>query len=137
LHSGRHADGPASWAKGGECNAARSGHGCAAGGRPPDHSFDADSGAGRAGIDHFTSSLTAAAPIETTLRGDRKTLHDAITGNTPAVIDQVSANIGVLNGQIMAIQSKADAAFYAILDSTQQTKFSKRGGPRGRGGRAH
>jgi len=39
----------------------------------------------------------------------------------------VAANIGLLTGQIQAIQSKANAAFYAILTADQQTKFDQIG----------
>jgi len=81
----------------------------------------------------FTSALTSASTLQTTLKNDRTTLETAITTNATSIIDQVSQNIGVLDGQITAIQAKADAAFYAILNSDQQTKF-KDAGLGGRGG---
>jgi len=88
----------------------------------------------------FTNALTAARSLQTTLQSDRTTLETAITTNSTGIIDQVSQNIGVLEGQITAIQAKADAAFYAILNSDQQAKFTQaglggRGGPGGFGGR--
>jgi hypothetical protein len=56
--------------------------------------------------------------------------HDAIElhvtansrqSNTTSTIDQLSSAIGSLYGQIVDIQNKADAAFYATLTSAQQT----------------
>jgi len=81
----------------------------------------------------FTNALTAASSLQTTLQSDRTTLKTAITTNSTGIIDQVSQNIGVLEGQLTAIQAKADAAFYAILNSDQQAKF-KEAGLDGRGG---
>jgi hypothetical protein len=58
----------------------------------------------------------------------------AVKNNATSVIDQLSSAIGTLNGQVLAIQSKADAAFYAILTSDQQTKLDQSGGLNGPGG---
>ncbi|HEY2843149.1 MAG TPA: Spy/CpxP family protein refolding chaperone [Bryobacteraceae bacterium] len=82
----------------------------------------------------FTNALTAASSLETTMNSDRQSLEAAITSNATATIDQVSQNIGVLSGQITSIQSKANAAFYAILTAAQQTQFTQLGGLAGRGG---
>jgi len=84
----------------------------------------------------FTTALTATTPLQTTLSTDRQSLLTAVKNNATSVIDQLSSSIGTLNGQILAIQSKADAAFYAILTSDQQTKLDQSGGlsgPRGFG----
>ena len=82
----------------------------------------------------FTNSLTAITPLETTLNTDRDSLHAAVKANATSTIDSLSAAIGTLHGQILAIQSKADAAFYAILTADQQTILNSRGGFGGRPG---
>jgi len=82
----------------------------------------------------FTNSLTATSSVQATLDRDRQTLDTAITTNALSVIDQVAANIGTLQGQITAIQSKASAAFYAILTSAQQAKATQFGGVEAFGG---
>jgi hypothetical protein len=48
----------------------------------------------------------------------------------------LAAASGTLDGQLTAINSKAEAAFYAILTADQQTKFVSipRRGPGGPGG---
>jgi len=81
----------------------------------------------------FTNAATAAAALQTNLGADRTSLQAAIKSNAASTIDQLSTAIGALQGQIMAIQGKADAAFYAILTSDQQTKLDSLGGF-GRGG---
>ena len=69
------------------------------------------------------------------MRTANQSLVDAVKKNDTAAIDQVSANIGTLQGQLTAIQSKADAAFYAILTPDQQSKYhiGPMGGPGGMG----
>jgi hypothetical protein len=85
----------------------------------------------------FTNALTAITPLQTSLHADRTTIQTAVKSDDTATIDSVSASIGTLTGQIMAIQNKADAAFYAILNSTQQTTLSQSGGFGGPGGFGH
>ena len=75
----------------------------------------------------FTNSLTAIAGLQTTLNTDRQSLEAAVKSNATSTIDQVAASIGLLEGQALAIQKKADAAFYAILTSDQQTKLDQLG----------
>jgi hypothetical protein len=82
----------------------------------------------------FTNSITAITPLQTTLSTDRTSLAAAVKTNTTGVIDQLSASIGTLSGQILDIQSKADAAFYALLDATQQTTLNASHGRGGFGG---
>ena len=82
----------------------------------------------------FTNAITSISSLQTTMNTDRQSLQTAITTNSTSVIDQVSANIGSLTGQITSIQSRADAAFYAILTSTQQAKVTQLGGIDGPGG---
>jgi hypothetical protein len=82
----------------------------------------------------FTNALTAVTPLETSLHTDWQSLQTAVKSDDTATIDSTSTNIGSLTGQITAIQNKADAAFYAILTSAQQTTLSQSGGFGGHGG---
>jgi Spy/CpxP family protein refolding chaperone len=81
----------------------------------------------------FTNAATATAALQTSLHTDHTSLQAAIKSNAASTIDQLSTSIGALQGQILSTQSKADAAFYAILTSDQQTKLDSLGGF-GRGG---
>ena len=84
----------------------------------------------------FTNALNLVTPIETSLRTDRQSLQTAVKANDVATIESVSTNIGSLTGQILTIQNKADAAFYAILSTTQQNTLNQsRGFGRGFGRR--
>ena len=82
----------------------------------------------------FTNSLNAITPLQTTLSTDRTSLTAAVKADATSTIDQLSASIGTLSGQILDIQSKADAAFYALLDATQKTTLDASHGGRGGGG---
>jgi Spy/CpxP family protein refolding chaperone len=76
----------------------------------------------------FTNAATASTPLHTTLATDRDSLQTAIKGNATATIDQLATAIGSLEGQLLSIHSKANAAFYAILTADQQAKFDQLGG---------
>ncbi len=71
----------------------------------------------------FTNALTASQTVQSSMHTDRDSLAAAIKANNTATIDQVSAAIGTLQGQLTAINAKADAAFYAILTPDQQAKY--------------
>jgi Spy/CpxP family protein refolding chaperone len=80
----------------------------------------------------FTNALGAITPLQTTISADYTSLQTAVKSNATATIDQLASAIGTAQGQILSIQNKADAAFYAILTSDQQTKLSQTdfmGGP--------
>lgn len=91
----------------------------------------------------FTDAANAAQTIHTSLQTAHTALSDAVKKNNPGGIDAAAATIGTLTGQLVSIESKADAAFYAILTPDQQTKYDSRPhggfgggmGPRGFGGR--
>ena len=86
----------------------------------------------------FTNSLSLVTPLETTLRTDRQSMQTAVKANDGATIESLSTNVGSLTGQILAIQNKADAAFYAILSPTQQNTLNQsRGFGRGFGREGH
>ncbi len=82
----------------------------------------------------FTTVITAVTPLQATLQTDRTSLQTAVQSNATSTIDSLSASIGTLTGQIMDIQSKGDAAFYASLTTAQQTTLNSSGGFGGRGG---
>ena len=79
----------------------------------------------------FTNASTAAQSILTNVQTDRDALAAAIKANSTATIDQLAASIGTLEGQLTAINAKADAAFYAILTAAQQATYDSmpHGGP--------
>jgi len=76
----------------------------------------------------FTTAATAAAALQTTLSTDRDSLQTAVKSNSTTNIDSLSATIGTLTGQVLDIQSKAMAAFRAILTTDQLTKLDQLGG---------
>ncbi len=85
----------------------------------------------------YTNAYTAEQTLMTTLRTTQQNLSAAVKSNNTASIDQLAAAIGSLDSQRIAIDSKADAAFYALLTSDQQSKYDALprgpGGPRGPG----
>lgn len=90
----------------------------------------------------YTASYTAAQTIQSNLQTNRTSLRTAILANDTAAIDRLSTASGTLNGQLTAINSKAEAAFYALLTTDQKALYDAaphRGpggqegpGPRGR-----
>lgn len=79
----------------------------------------------------FTDAYTASQTPQSNLKAARQSLSDAVKSNNTGAIDQVSVSIGTLSGQLTAIESKAEAAFYAMLTAAQQAKYDARphGGP--------
>lgn len=75
----------------------------------------------------FTNQLNAITPLQTNIATARTALNTAIKANDTATITTQSTTIGTLEGQIVALQAKADAAFYALLTTDQQTKLSNFG----------
>ena len=78
-----------------------------------------------------TRSIMQAAressmPVVQQLRQSRQALRDAIkAGKSDAQIDQLSANVGNLAGQVAAIRAKAFAKTYALLTPEQRTKADR------------
>jgi hypothetical protein len=83
----------------------------------------------------YTNAAATITPLQTSLQTARESLTAAVKSNAVTTIDQLAAQIGMASGQILAAQSKADAAFYALLTATQKTTFDAVGthGPRGGG----
>jgi len=75
----------------------------------------------------FTAELNAITPLQTTINTAHAALNTAIKANDQAGIATQSAAIGTAQGQILAIQAKADAAFYALLTTSQQTTLNNLG----------
>ena len=88
----------------------------------------------------FTNAYNSSQSIQTSLQTDQQTLAAAVKANNTTTIDQVATTIGTLQGQLTAINAKADAAFYALLTADQKAKYDAlpHGGPGfggpGRGG---
>ncbi|MEP7365824.1 MAG: Spy/CpxP family protein refolding chaperone [Acidobacteriota bacterium] len=85
----------------------------------------------------FDAAATATETARGTLDGAHTALQTAVKANaSDAELDRLSAAIGTIQGQITAIQAKAQAKFYALLTAEQKTKYDARpmggmGGPRG------
>lgn len=84
----------------------------------------------------FTDAYTASQSIQSNWQSNRQSISDAVKKNDTAAIDRLSVTAGTLSGQLTAINSKAEAAFYAILTTDQQVKYDSlpHGGPGGPGG---
>jgi Spy/CpxP family protein refolding chaperone len=82
----------------------------------------------------FTNSAIANATVHTNMKTAQTALKTAIEANDAATINTTATGIGVLEGQLTANTSLADAAFYAILTADQKTKFAALGGRSGFGG---
>ena len=69
------------------------------------------------------SARASAKPIAQQLRQEKTTLHDAVKAGKPdADIDQISSQVGNLEGQLTAIRTKAFAKVYALLTPEQRTQ---------------
>lgn len=84
----------------------------------------------------FTTAITSAQTIQASLQTNHQSLADAIKKNDTATIDSLSTAAGALHGKLMAINAKADAAFYQILTTDQKALYDAmpHGGGRGPGG---
>jgi hypothetical protein len=71
----------------------------------------------------FTTALTSIQTLEATITTARTALATAVKANDTAGITTQAAAIGNAEGQIVALQAKADAAFYALLTADQKTKL--------------
>ena len=82
----------------------------------------------------FTAAATAQQGLRDADRSAHQNLNTAMKNNDANGIDQAAAAIGQLDGQRLAIESKARAAFQQILSADQQSKLSELRGPHGPGG---
>lgn len=83
----------------------------------------------------FTQSTAAGENARTSMREAQMALRDAIRSNDTSTIDRAAVTSGALQGQMMAIEAKAEASFYALLTAQQKTQYDARPeGGRGPGG---
>jgi len=84
----------------------------------------------------FTTEQTTLAGLRTSLSTVQTSLETAVQGNSASDITTDATQIGGLLGQQVLAEATADAAFYAILTSSQQTTYNnlKLGGLLGPGG---
>jgi Spy/CpxP family protein refolding chaperone len=92
----------------------------------------------------YTNARTAAKGIQTNMRTAQTSLSAAIKKNDVGSIETLTNQMGALHAQNLAIQAKAEAAFYATLTADQQTKYDTLhhggmgfGGPGGPGPRGN
>jgi len=69
----------------------------------------------------FTTAATAAEPLHTQMKAARQSLAAAIKADDTATINTVAATIGGLVAQMTSIEATAQAAFYQILTTSQQS----------------
>jgi Spy/CpxP family protein refolding chaperone len=75
----------------------------------------------------FTTQQTALQALQTPMQTAQTALQTAITSNTG--LGTAAAVIGNLTAQQVLAQATGSAAFYAILTTTQQTKFTQLNNP--------
>ncbi len=75
----------------------------------------------------FTTALTSIDTIQTQITTAQTALAAAVKTDTTATINTQAAAIGTLQGQIVALNANADAAFYALLTTDQKTKLDTLG----------
>jgi Spy/CpxP family protein refolding chaperone len=80
----------------------------------------------------YTEAHSASRTARTSMQNTMESMDEAVKANNTASIDQLAITAGTLSGQLMAVQRKADAAFYQILTAEQKEKFDNM--PRGFGG---
>jgi Spy/CpxP family protein refolding chaperone len=89
----------------------------------------------------FTAATQAGEAIRQQFPDKHKALREAVKNNaTDSQIDALAADLGALQAKQLAIQTKAEAKFYALLTKEQKDKFDNLrpmgpGGPGGPGGR--
>jgi Spy/CpxP family protein refolding chaperone len=71
----------------------------------------------------FTASITAVQALQTQVTAADTALVTAIKANNTANITTQATLLGTLHGQALAIDAKADAAFYLLLTTDQKTKL--------------
>jgi Spy/CpxP family protein refolding chaperone len=71
----------------------------------------------------YANARTAAKGVQTNLRATHTALSAAIKKNDVGSIETLTNQMGAMQGQSIAIEAKAEAAFYATLTADQQTKY--------------
>lgn len=74
----------------------------------------------------FDAASTARQTANGRLTAARTALNAVIKTNpADAQVDQLAAAVGVVEGQLAAIQVKAQAKFYALLTAEQKTRYDQ------------
>jgi len=82
----------------------------------------------------FDSANQASETTRGQLTAARSTLTEAVKANrSETELDRLGAAVGVIEGQLAAINAKASAKFYALLTAEQKQKYDELGS-RGPGG---
>jgi Spy/CpxP family protein refolding chaperone len=85
----------------------------------------------------FDASAVQAQTLQGSMAAARNALQTAVKSSaTDAEIDRLAAAVGVVHGQLVAVQSKSAVKFRAILTAEQRTKLDEFEGRRGRRGPA-
>lgn len=83
----------------------------------------------------FTDEITASQALDANTKTTRDALQAAVkSGASDAQLDQLAAQVGIVDGQRTAIHAKAQAKFRLILNSAQKDKLDSTEGRRGPGG---
>jgi len=72
----------------------------------------------------FTNAFNNQSELHSSLKTAHQNLDTAVKNNDSAGIEQAANTIGTLTAQLTSAQAKADAAFYQVLNSDQQSKLS-------------
>lgn len=75
----------------------------------------------------FANAAQLAQPLHQQSRETRKLLQDAVSANNVAQIDQLASTLGTLTAQLIAIESRAEAQFLALLTPEQRANLPSRG----------
>jgi Spy/CpxP family protein refolding chaperone len=75
----------------------------------------------------FTEAHATGTSARTAAATTRQSLRDAVKSNDTAAIDRLAVQLGSTSGQLIAIDSKAEAAFYLLLTAEQKAKYDERG----------
>jgi Spy/CpxP family protein refolding chaperone len=78
----------------------------------------------------FTAAQTETKTLRDSMSSVQDSLNAAVKQNNTQSIEQLAASLGTTHGKIIAVQRKADAAFYALLTPAQQAKLDQLRGPR-------
>jgi Spy/CpxP family protein refolding chaperone len=73
----------------------------------------------------FTDAAAAAKEARTGAEAAREAIAAAIKTNNTVAIETNAATLGTIHGKTIAIESKAQAAFYALLTADQKTKYDE------------
>jgi Spy/CpxP family protein refolding chaperone len=72
----------------------------------------------------YASAAKAEQPLHEGEKQAREALRAAVRNNDTSTIDQLSSTLGDSMAESTSIRARADAAFYQILTSEQQSKLS-------------